>query len=64
MKENELKQRIQKSVKENIAISNWKEEIHMNKEKNRKLVCGVLASCAMLVLAIGIITTKQQFSQN
>ena len=64
MKENELKQRIQKSVKENIAISNWKEEIHMNKEKNRKLVCGVLASCAMLALAIGIITTKQPFSQN
>ena len=64
MKENELKQRIQKSVKENIAISNWKEEIHMNKEKNRKLVCGVLASCAMFALAIGIITTKQPFSQN
>lgn len=63
MEKNKLKRNIQKNVKESIAISNWKEEMHMNKGINRKIVYGVLASCAIFVLGIGIITTVP-FGQN
>lgn len=64
MEMDKLKQNIQKNIQENIAISHWKEEMDMKREKNRKIVYGVLASCAMLVLGIGIITTQVPFGEN
>lgn len=36
----------------------------MKNRKNKKIVYGVLASCAMLVLGIGIITTQVPFGEN
>ena len=64
MEMDKLKQNIQKNVRENIAISKWKEEMQMKNRKNKKIVYGVLASCAMLVLGIGIITTQMPFGEN
>ena len=64
MEMDKLKQNIQKNVRENIAISSWKEKMHMNKEKNRKIMYGVLASCAMFAIGVGIITTQVPFNEN
>ena len=64
MEMDKLKQNIQKNVRENIAISSWKEEMHMNKEKNRKIMYGILASCAVFAIGVGIITTQVPFGQN
>ena len=63
MEMDKLKQNIQKNVREDIAISKWKEEMQMKNRKNKKIVYGVLASCAMLVLCIGIITTQVPFGK-
>lgn len=60
MNQNKLK----KKIKEEIAISNWKEEMHMDKRKNTKIVYGVLASCAMFALCMGIVITKVPLGTN
>lgn len=64
MENNKLKNQIQKNVKERIAISNIREEINMNKEKSRKVVYSVLASCAMLALCVGILVTKTPYKES
>ena len=64
MEMDKLKQNIQKNVREDIAISKWKEEMQMKNRKNKKIVYGVLASCAMFMLGIGIITTQVPFGEN
>ena len=62
MDNNELKNRIQKNVKENIAISNIREEIDMNNVKNKKVFYGVLSSCAMIMLcAVVIVNSNIKF---
>lgn len=59
MDNNELKNRIRNNVKENIAISNVREEINMNKIRNKKIFYGVLSSCAMFIIcAVVIINSK------
>lgn len=58
MENNNLKEKIQKRVKEKIAIANLKEEIGMKQVKNRKIFYGALASCALLVLCVGIVISK------
>lgn len=64
MEMDKLKQNMQKNVREDIAISKWKEEMHIKNRKNKKIVYGVLGSCAMLILGIGIITTQLPFGKN
>lgn len=64
MEMDKLKQNIQKNVRENIAISKWKEEIQMKNKKNKKIVYGVLASCAMFMLGIGMIAIQVPFGEN
>ncbi|MCI9087148.1 MAG: hypothetical protein HFJ32_01100 [Clostridia bacterium] len=64
MEMDKLKQNMQKNVREDIAISKWKEEMHMKNRKNKKIIYGVLGSCAMLILGIGIITIQLPFGQN
>lgn len=64
MEKDKLKQNIQKNVQEQIAISNWKEEMYMNREKSKKVVYGILASCAMFALCMGIVITKIPLGQN
>lgn len=51
----ELKIRIQKNIKEDIAISNIKEEISMNKIKNRKKLYTILSSCAVIFICSMIV---------
>ncbi len=58
MKENKLKENIQKNIKEKIAISNLRKDIYMQKRKNRKIIYGVLASCAVFTLCLGILISK------
>lgn len=51
MKNNELKDKVLKNVKENIAISNICEEIGMDKKKERKFfVYKTLSACAAVIL--------------
>ena len=64
MKEDELKKKIRKNIKENIAISNLKEEIYMNRQKNRKIMYGVLASCAVFAIGAGIVINKLPLEKN
>ena len=64
MEMDKLKQNIQKNVREDIAISKWKEEMQMKNKKNKKIVYGVLASCAMFMLGIGMIATQVPFGEN
>lgn len=55
MENSELKSKILKNVKENIAISNIREEINMNKVKNRKILYGVLSSCAIFIICAVVV---------
>ena len=57
-----------KNIIEKIAISNLKEEIEMKKIKNRKIIYGVLSTCALFmlcgVLAVTNIPSKQLADYN
>lgn len=53
---NELKDKIQKNIKEDIAISNMKKEISMNKVKDKKVLYTILSSCAVFFIC-GMIAT-------
>lgn len=64
MKNNNLKNRIQKNVKEKIAISTIREEICMNKRKNKKVIYTVLSSCAVFAICIGITINKLPNNNN
>ena len=58
MDNNEFKNKIRKNVKENIAISNIRKEIDMNKVKNKKVFYGVLSSCAMIIICAVVIVNS------
>lgn len=64
MENNNLKNRIQKNVKEKIAISTIREEICMNKRKNKKVIYTVLSSCAVLAICFGITINKLPNNNN
>jgi len=64
MEINNLKNKIQKNVKEKIAISAIREEISMNKEKNKKILYGVLSSCAMFIICGVVIINSNIFNQD
>lgn len=64
MNNDELKNRIQKNVKEKIAISNIKKEVCMENKRNRKFIYTVLSSCAMFALCAGILISKTPLMQN
>lgn len=57
MENDKLKKKIQRNIKENIAISNFKEERDMKNLKSKKVIYSVLASCAMFVLCAGIMVS-------
>lgn len=55
MENKELKDKIQKNVRENIAISAIKEEINMKKIKNKKVFYSVLSTAAMFMICMVVI---------
>ena len=55
MENKELKDKIQKTVIENIAISAIKEEINMKKIKNKKIFYTVLSTAAMFMICMVVI---------
>lgn len=58
MKNNELKNKVIENVKENIAVSNIRKELNMDKTKNKKVFYKIaLASCAAFAI-LAIIITK------
>lgn len=55
MESKELKDKIQKTVRENIAISAIKEEINMKKIKNKKIFYSILSTAAMFMICMVVI---------
>lgn len=55
MENKELKDKIQKTVRENIAISAIKEEINMKKIKNKKIFYSILSTAAMFMICMVVI---------
>lgn len=54
MKNNELREKIRKNIKEEIAVSNIRKEFDMKTNKNRKILYAISSICAMFILGIGI----------
>ena len=68
MNKNFLNDKKYKNIIEKIAISNLKEEIEMKKGRNKKIIYGILSTCALFMIC-GVITitnipTKQLAEQN
>lgn len=55
MENKELKDKIQKTVRENIAISAIKEEINMKKIKSKKIFYSILSTAAMFMICMIVI---------
>lgn len=54
MNNNELKEKIKKNLKEEIAISNIKNDLKTRTAKNKKITFTILSFCLILGLGIGI----------
>ena len=54
MENNNLREKVHKNVKEKIAISNIRKEFDMKENANNKIVYGILATCAVMALCIGM----------
>ena len=55
MKDNELKERVRRNIKEEIAISNIRKEFDMKTNKNKKVIYVLSSICAVFILGIGIL---------
>lgn len=64
MENNELKNKVQKNVKENIAISNIRKELDMERRKNKKIFYGILSTCAVFVLCGVVLINYHQINKN
>ena len=60
MKDNELKERIRKNIKEEIAVSNIRKEFDMKTNKNKKVIYVLSSICAVFILGIGIFVGTSQ----
>ena len=61
---NNLKEKIRKNVKEEIAISNIRKEFDMKTSKNKKLVYAISSVCAVFVLGVGIFLGTNQLNND
>jgi len=64
MENNHLKERIRKSVKEKIAVSNIRKEFDMKNNKSKKIIYGITSSAAVFILGVGIIIGTNKFNNN
>lgn len=54
MENDELKEKIRKNIKENIAVSNIRKDISMRNIRNKRIIYTTLSACAMFIIALGI----------
>ena len=54
MENDDLKERVRKSIKEKIAVSNIREEFDMKKTNHKKVIYTISSICALFILCIGI----------
>ena len=64
MQDNNLKERVRKSIKEEIAISNIRKEFDMKTSKNRKIIYAISSVCAMFILGVGIFMGTDKLNNN
>ena len=64
MENKELKERIRKNIKEEIAILNIRKEFGMKTGKNKKLVYAISAICVVFILGIGIFVGTSKLNNN
>ena len=62
MTNNDMKDKILKNVKENIAISNIKEEFKNENKENKNVIYSMLSACAV-VLIVGIVFINSPFGR-
>ena len=64
MENNELKEKIRKNIKEEIAISNIRKEFGMKTGKTKKLVYTISSICAVFILGICIFIGTSKLNNN
>ena len=58
MENNELKSRILKNVKEDIAISAIRKELNMEKVRKQKRIYGILSTCAVFMIVVAVFINR------
>lgn len=64
MENKELKEKIRKNLKEEIAISNMRKEFAMKTKKNRKIIYTMASACAVFMLCLGIMVGSNKLNTN
>lgn len=64
MENNELKERIRRNIKEEIAISNIRKEFGMKNNKNKKVIYAISSACAVVILVIGVFIGTGNLNDN
>ena len=64
MENKELKEKIRKNIKEEIAISNIRKEFGMKSNKNKRIVYAISSVCAVFILGIGIFVGTGKLNNN
>lgn len=64
MENNDLKEKIRKNIKEEIAISNIRKEFGMKTNRNKKIIYTISSICAVFILTIGILFRSGKLNDN
>lgn len=64
MQNNELKEKIRKNIKEEIAISNIRKEFDMKTNTNKRIIYVVSSICAVFILGLGIFLGTSKLDNN
>ena len=64
MENKELKEKIRKDIREEIAISNIRKEFGMKSNKNKRIVYAISSVCALFILGVGIFVGTSKLNNN
>ena len=64
MENRDLKEKIRKKIKEEIAISNIRKEFDMKRNKEKRIIYAISSICAIFILGIGIFIGTEKFNIN
>ena len=64
MENRNLKEKIRKKIKEEIAISNIRKEFDMKRNKEKRIIYAISSICAIFILGIGIFIGTEKFNIN
>ena len=64
MENSELKEKIRKNIKEEIAVSNIRKEFDMKSKKNKKIIYWLTSCVAVFILGFGIIIGTSKLNNN